>query len=77
MQFDTLDYARKLESVGVPGPQADSKIETLRNELTLRIDTVKKELTLELGGKIETLKWMFGVLLALDAGSLIRLLAIH
>ena len=32
---------------------------------------------LELGGKIETLKWMFGVLVALDVGIMIRLLYIH
>jgi gas vesicle protein len=160
MQFDTLDYARKLETAGVPGPQAeaqakalgdvlgravayrgdlmtlenslssrlaavesrlDAKIDSVANELTNRIDTVKtevstridtvktelatridtvktelatridtvktelatrietlkNELQLDLGGKIETLKWMFGALVALNVGILIRLLALH
>jgi hypothetical protein len=112
MQFDTLDYARKLETAGVPGAQAEAQaralgevlgravafpgdLVTLENNLTAklamvesrldskidelgtRIETVKNELRLELGGKIETLKWMFGVLVALNVGILIRLLAIH
>ena len=123
MQFDTLDYAKKLETAGVPGPQAEAqakalgealgravafpgdlvtlekgltsklaavesrlhtKIDTLKNDINAKIDTldikietVKNELKLELGGKIETLKWMFGALVALNVGILIRLLAIH
>jgi uncharacterized protein with GYD domain len=64
-------------TINALGTSLEGKIDTLRTELTLRIDTVKKELTLEVGGKIETLKWMFGVLVALNVGILIRLLAIH
>ena len=105
MQFDTLDYAKRLETVGVPAPQAEAQAKalgdalgkavafpgdlvTLENNLTLKlttaearletkIDTTKTELKLELGGKIETLKWMFGVLVALNVGIMIRLLYIH
>lgn len=105
MQFDTLDYAKRLETVGVPALQAEAQAKalgdalgravafpgdlvTLENNLTLKlttaetrletkIDTVRTELKLELGGKIETLKWMFGVLVALNAGILVRLLSIH
>ena len=105
MHFDTLDYAKRLETVGVPAPQAEAQAKalgdalgkavafpgdlvTLENNLALklttaearletRIDTSKTELKLELGGKIETLKWMFGVLVALNVGIMIRLLYIH
>ena len=112
MQFDTLDYAKKLESAGVPSPQAEaqakalgealgravafpgdlvtleksltsklatfeSRLDTKIDSLNTKIETVKNELKLELGGKIETLKWMFGALVALNVGILIRLLAIH
>lgn len=105
MQFDTLDYAKRLETGGVPVSQAEAQAKaladalgraiafpgdlvTLENSLTLklttaetrletRIDTAKTELKLELGGKIETLKWMFGVLVALNVGILVRLLYIH
>ena len=138
MQFDTLDYAKRLENVGVPSPQAeahakalgdalaravaspgdlvtlennlvskitatetrldtkitateasldtkitatevrlDTKITAAEARLDTKIDTVKNELKLELGGKIETLKWMFGVLVALNVGILIRVLSIN
>jgi hypothetical protein len=139
--FDTLDYARKLETAGVPAAQAElqamalgdalakavaapadlvglesrlvasiesldaklstridsleaklsarsdslaAKIDTVRNELNTRIETVKNELRLELGGKIDrlagtvdTMKWMFGFVVALNIGILIRLLIIR
>ena len=123
MQFDTLDYAKKLESAGVPAPQAeaqakalgdvlaraiafpadlvtlesnltaklaalearlDTKIEAISTTLDAKIEAldakieaVRTELRLELGGKIETLKWMFGVLVALNVGILVRLLFVH
>jgi hypothetical protein len=112
MQFDTLDYAKKLESAGVPAPQAEAQAKalgdvlaravafpadlvTLESNLTAKlaalearldtkiealdakIEAVRTELRLELGGKIETLKWMFGVLVALNVGILVRLLFVH
>jgi hypothetical protein len=62
----------------------DAKIDAVRNELNTRIETVKNELRLELGGKIDrlagtvdTMKWMFGFVVALNIGILIRLLIIR
>lgn len=114
--FDTLDYARKLETAGVPAAQAelqastlgealakavagpldlvalesrlsaridllDAKIETVSNQLTAKIESVANELRLELGARIDrlgatvdTLKWMFGFIAALNIGMLVRLL---
>src|SRR5213078_4507309 len=98
LQLDTLEYAKKLKTAGVPAEQAEaqatalgdalaqsvafrgdlvslennlstkmahlesrleSKIESVESRLETKIETVKTELKLELGGKIETLKWMF------------------
>jgi hypothetical protein len=105
IQFDTLDYAKKLETAGVPLGQAEvqakalgdalsrsiafpgdlvalennlsTKMTTSETRLETKIETVKTELKLELGGKIETLKWMAGVLVALNVGILIRMLMVH
>ena len=131
--FDTLDYAKKLETAGVPAAQAelqatalgdalakaavapgdlaglegrltariesvDARIESLEakmsaridsleakmsariDSLDARIDAVKNELRLELGGQIarlagtiDSMKWMFGFLAAMNIGILIRL----
>ena len=117
--FDTLDYARKLETAGVPAAQAelqatalgealakavagpqdlvalesrlsaridllDAKIETVSNQLTAKIESVANELRLELGARIDrlaatvdTLKWMFGFIAALNIGMLVRLLLLR
>ena len=110
--FDTLDYARKLETAGVPAAQAElqatalgealaravaapadlialeSRMATRSDSLASRIDlldakieSVENELKLELGGRIDrlaasvdTLKWMFGSIVALNIGMLVRLL---
>jgi len=123
MQFDTLDYAKRLETAGVPTAQAEAhakalgdalgksvafpedlvtlennltgklnaaearlktgidaveiRVDTVEVRLETKIDTLKTELRLDLGGKIETLKWMFGALVALNIGILIRVLYIH
>ena len=116
LQLDTLEYAKKLKTAGVPAEQAEaqaaalgdalaqsvafrsdlvslennlstkmahfasrleSKIESVESRLETKIETVKTELKLELGGKIETLKWMFGALVALNIAILIRLLPIN
>ena len=142
--FDTLDYAKKLETAGVPAAQAelqaaalgdalakaavapgdlaglegrltariesvDARIESLEARMSARIesleakmsaridsleakmsaridsldakiDAVKNELRLELGGQIarlagtiDSMKWMFGFLAAMNIGILIRL----
>ena len=57
--------------------EVSTRIDTVKTELATRIETLKNELQLDLGGKIETLKWMFGALVALNVGILIRLLALH
>ena len=131
--FDTLDYAKKLETAGVPAAQAelqatalgdalakavvapgdlaglegrltasiesvDARIDSLEAKMSARIDSleakmsaridsldakidaVKNELRLELGGQIarlagtvDSMKWMFGFLAAMNIGILIRL----
>ena len=53
------------------------RVDTVEVRLETKIDTLKTELRLDLGGKIETLKWMFGALVALNIGILIRVLYIH
>jgi len=57
-----------------------ARIEAVRNELLAKIESVK----VELSGKIErlaaaldTLKWMFGFIAALNIGMLVRLLMIR
>jgi len=112
LQLDTLEYAKKLKSAGVPAEQAEaqaaalgdalaqsvafrgdlvslennlstnmanmesrleSKIEGVESRLELKIEALKLELT----GRIDTLRWMFGVLVALNGGILIRLLVVQ
>lgn len=124
--FDTLDYARKLQTAGVPVEQAELQAKALsealagavasRNdlagleshldgkfanmdirfanlesridakfanvdiriaELESRFDTKFANLEAKIGGKIETLKWMFGVLVALNGAVFIQLLLKH
>ena len=110
--FDTLDYARKLATAGVPAAQAElqatalgealagaaaapgglvalegrmaARTDSLASRIDLldaKIESVKNELKLELGGRIErlagsvdTLKWSFGSIVALNIGMLVRLL---
>lgn len=120
--FDTLDYAKKLETAGVPAAQAElqasalgdalakavvapgdlaglegrlaasiesvharigsleAKMSARIDSLETKIDAVKNELRLELGGQIarlagtiDSMKWMFGFLAAMNIGILIRL----
>jgi hypothetical protein len=116
VRLDTLDYAQKLESAGVPPEQAalqakalgealagsegfrddlaqlegrlarkfadidlrlesvESKITNLGARLEVKIDAVRNELTLLINGKIETLRWMFGVLVALNGAMFVQLI---
>lgn len=111
LQFDTLEYARKLETAGVAAPQAeaqaralaevlsqavappndlkvlesnlearfssmDARLGTVETRLDAKIDAVK----LELGGKIDklgasvdTLKWLFGLVAAMNLATFVRL----
>jgi hypothetical protein len=56
----------RFEQVDARFQQVDARFEQLRTELELK-----------LGGKIETLQWMFGVLVAMNAATLIRLFLEH
>ena len=53
--------------------QVDARFE----QVDARFVQLKTELELKLGGKIETLQWMFGVLVAMNAATLIRLFLEH
>ncbi len=128
--FDTLDYARKLQTAGVPVEQAelqatalsealagsvasrndlaglesrlDGKFANFENRIDVkfanlesnlderfanvdirfaglesRIELKFANLEVKVGGKIETLKWMFGVLVALNGAVFIQLLLKH
>jgi hypothetical protein len=60
------------------------KIDALRGEVLAKVDTIQNTLRLDLGSRIDrvaasvdTLKWAFGFLAALNIGILIRLLMIR
>jgi hypothetical protein len=100
VQFDTLDFAKKLEAAGVPVPQAEvhakalgealfgavaskGDMMTLENNFIARLaatearlDSKIESVRLELGGRVDNLRWITGVIVALNVGILIRLLAL-
>jgi hypothetical protein len=53
--------------------QVDARFVDLESRLSTRIDSVKTELKLDLGGRIQTLRWMLGVLVAMNATIIARL----
>lgn len=53
--------------------QVDASFGDLESRLSMRIDSVKTELKLDLGGRIHTLGWMLGVLVAMNATIIARL----
>ena len=57
--------------------QVDARFIDLESRLSTRIDTVKTELKLDLGGRIQTLSWMLGVLVAMNATIIARLFLGH
>ena len=107
LQFDTLDYARKLEKAGVAAPQAELQARALAEALShavaspadlknletnfgARFVAIESRLTIleaavsavraELGavridltGRIDTLKWLFGVVAAMNIATFVRL----
>ncbi len=126
VRFDTLDYAQKLETTGVPPEQAavqakalgealtgtdafrddlaklessldrkfakvdarfetidarfetiDARLVNMESRFNTKIDTLGNELTLLFGGKLETLQWMFGVLVALNGAMFVQLFFKH
>lgn len=68
--FDTLKYAERLKSAGVPDAQARAEAEALRDALAEAIDhsvVTKRDLVTELvpiKTELAVLKWMLGFNLA-------------
>ncbi len=52
----------------------DTAIDTVESRLDAKIGAVKTELTLDLGGRIDTLKWMVTFFGAVNVGILVKLL---
>jgi hypothetical protein len=111
LQFDTLDYARKLETAGVAAPQAElqaralaealsqavaspndlkdlesnfgarfgalesrmtileAAVAAVRSELSSKTDSLRADVV----GRIDTLKWLFGVVAAMNIATFVRL----
>lgn len=72
--FDTLAYARKLESVGFSREQAETQAEALKNIMENQVATKQdlRETELRLQKEIKDtelrlLKWQWGIALALAA----------
>jgi hypothetical protein len=55
----------------------NAKVDNLESSLHAKIANLKNELQLELRGKIEILKWMFGTLVVLNGAMLVQLLLRH
>ena len=73
--FDTLKFAKRLETAGIPASQAEAEAQALQDalsesELATRqdISELRHELgetRTELNGKLALLQWMLAVVLAL------------
>jgi hypothetical protein len=63
----------RFEQVDARFEQVDARFVDLESRLSTRIDSVKTELKLDLGGRIQTLRWMLGVLVAMNATIIARL----
>jgi hypothetical protein len=77
--FDTLKYANTLKAAGVPEKQAEAEASALADALAVNLkDLVTKDdlrsTEQRLDAKIDLLKWMVGVLIALTSAVLVRLL---
>ena len=70
--FDTLAYAKKLKSAGVPEAQAEIQAEALKEIINSELVT-KRHLT---EAKVEIIKWVAGMLVAQAAivATLVKLL---
>ena len=55
----------------------NAKVDNLESSLNAKITNLKNELQLELRGKIEILKWMFGTLVVLNGAMLVQLVLRH
>jgi hypothetical protein len=69
--MDTLRYAKRLEEAGVDEPQAEAQAEALYE--ALRESTPTREDYVRLEGRVNLLQWMVGVVLALQATTLVKL----
>lgn len=74
-RFANLDarLERKFAQVDARFENVDIRLANLESRLDAKIDASKNELELRLGGKIETLKWMFGTLVVLNGAMLVQL----
>jgi len=70
-RFEQVDA--RFEQVDGRFEQVDARFGDLESRLSTRIETVKTELKLDLGGRIQTLSWMLGVLVAMNATIIARL----
>jgi hypothetical protein len=66
-RFDNVDA--RFDNVDARFDNVDLKLAHLESRLEARIGSVD----LRLGGKIETLQWMFGVMVAMNAAVLVQL----
>lgn len=73
--FDTLKFAKKLETAGMPAPQAEAEAQALQDalsesELATKQDISElrhelREIKTELNGKLALVQWMLAAILAL------------
>lgn len=75
IQFDTLKFARRLKSAGVPDAQAEAQADALAELFASGTDQLATKADLnavevKLTGDIKLLRWMMGLLLA-GVGSLV------
>ena len=63
----------RFEQIDARFERVDARFGDLESRLSTRIDAVKTELKLDLGGRIQTLGWMLGVLVAMNATIIARL----
>jgi len=70
-RFGQID--ERFKQVDARFEQVDARFVDLESRLSTRMETVKTELKLDLGGRIQTLRWMLGVLVAMNATIIARL----
>lgn len=70
--FDTLKFANKLKAAGIPAPQAEAEAEALGEALQLNLKDLatKEELKAEISHLRDLVKWIAGVVIALNMATL-------
>lgn len=69
--FDTHKFVKELRDAGVPEPQAEAFVRAQQEILSQALDTTlatKRDVDL-LDNKIDQLRWMMGVLIAIAAAN--------